>query len=103
MAGLEDVGRHARLRWAGVPLLITGLAIIGLCCANWLQGGSGYLVFLGFFGTGLGLAAFGANHETTMALAMQVKAQGTEPLPEDLSKELVEELQQRCDRHTCVN
>jgi hypothetical protein len=78
--------------------LITGLSIVGLCVATWLmQGTGGYLVFLGFLGTGLGLAAFGANHEATIALALRVKEQGVEELPENLAKELVEELQRDKD------
>ena len=97
-ADLRGVARHARLRWAGAPLLITGLSVVGLCVATWLmQGSGGYLVFLGLFGTGLGLAAFGANHEATMALALQVKEKGEAELPENLAAELVQELQRDRD------
>jgi hypothetical protein len=47
------------------------------------------------FGSGLGLASFGANHDTAMALALRVRdAEGEEPLLSDaLSQELSEELE----------
>ena len=66
---LGAIERHARLRWIGAPLLVTGLSLIGLCVADWLQGGSGYTILLGTLGTGMGLASFGANHEAVIALA----------------------------------
>jgi hypothetical protein len=47
------------------------------------------------FGSGLGLASFGANHDTAMALALRVRdAEGEEPLLADaLSEELSAELE----------
>ena len=90
---LSQLQRHARLRWAGPPLLVSGLALVGLCIASYLQGGSGYPFFIGLLGMGLGLGSFGANHETAMALALQYTNHDAEtPLPENIAKELKEEL-----------
>ena len=88
---LRAARRHARIRWAGVPLLLTGLAVVGLCFAQWLQGGSGYIIFIGFMGMGMGLASFGANHEATLAFSLRVENAGVESLPEKMSRELQEE------------
>ena len=89
---LGVIERHAKLRWVGAPLLVTGLGLIGLCVADWLQGGSGYSILLGTLGTGMGLAAFGANHEAVIALAARHAESEEAPLPESLSQELSEEL-----------
>jgi hypothetical protein len=89
---LNSVIWHARLRWIGAPLLLTGLITVGLCTARYLEGYAGYPILFGFMGTGLGLAAFGVNHEATIALAISLKNQGSEPLPESLAKELGEEM-----------
>ena len=88
---LKAVRRHSRIRWTGVPLLVTGLSVVGLCFAQWLQGGSGYIIFIGLMGMGMGLASFGANHEATLAFALQVKRAGREELPEKIDRELRDE------------
>ena len=90
---LSSVMRHARLRWLGAPLLLTGLTTVGLCAARYLEGQAGYPILFGFLGTGLGLAAFGVNHEATIALALSFTKQGSEALPESLVKELEEEME----------
>ena len=92
---LKAVKRHARIRWSGVPLLLSGLTVVGLCVAQWLQQGSGYIIFIALMGMGMGLASFGANHEATMAFALRVKRVGQEALPEKIETELQEE----CDRN----
>ena len=90
--------RHARLRWVGPPLLLSGLTMVGLCIASFLQGGSGYPFFIGLLGMGLGLGSFGANHETAMALALEYTTNDSEtPLPKGIADELKEELERDSD------
>ncbi|MFT4976962.1 MAG: hypothetical protein ACI8S6_002867 [Myxococcota bacterium] len=86
---------HARLRWAGAPLLFSGVLLLGWAVVTLLQGGHVGLVLLGMFGTGLGLASFGANHDTALALALTAREQGGEEagLTDTLTAELVEELE----------
>jgi len=85
---------HARLRWAGAPLLLTGVLLLGWGVVSVMGGQSVTVIFIGFFGCGLGLASFGANHDTAMALALSARdAQGEEPvLSDELARELKEEL-----------
>ena len=52
-------------------------------------GGSGLTVAFSFFGTGLGLASFGANHDAAMAYLVQADG---EAMPKPLRAELDEEL-----------
>lgn len=83
--------RHALLRWTGVPLLFTGFSLVGLALYAWSQGGAGINVGLSLFGTGLGLASFGANNDAALALAMRASEAG-DALPPSLSAELTLEL-----------
>ena len=88
----EDVARairHARIRWVGAPLLLSGVALIGYAVYGWLTGGSGWTVAAACFGTGLALASFGANHDAAMGYALL--AQDAE-LPPSLQDELEAEL-----------
>jgi hypothetical protein len=86
--------RHARLRWVGAPLLLSGLGLVIAAVYGALTGGSGLTVGLSLFGCGLALASFGANHDTAMALAF---ASRQADLPEALADELTTELERDRD------
>ncbi len=90
--------RHARLRWLGAPLLLTGFVLLVGAVYAALTGGSLLNAGLGMFGCGLSLASFGANHDTAMALAFAGRGEG---LPEALVDELNEELER--DREGVVH
>jgi hypothetical protein len=90
MSVLADrAARHARLRWIGAPLLVTGIGLAGWAIYLSLGGGSWWNVGLGMLGAGLSLATFGANHDTAMALAFRARDEG---LAEKLRAELETEL-----------
>jgi hypothetical protein len=82
--------RHARLRWIGAPLLLTGSSTLVLAVYRAFVGGSGWTVGLAAFGTGLALATFGANHDTAMAYGFAARE---EALPRALKDEINEELE----------
>ncbi len=82
--------RHAAWRWSGAVLLPTGLLLLAGGLLQSLAGGSGWNVMLGLFSSGLGLASFGANHDTAMAHVL--RARGSAGLPAALLKELDDEL-----------
>ncbi len=86
--------RHARLRWIGAPLLVTGLGLAGWALYSTMAGGSWWNVGIGMLGAGLALATFGANHDTAMALAFRAR---DEDLGEPLRGELEEELERDRD------
>mgnify|MGYP007063387540 CR=1 FL=1 len=95
-AQLRKAKRHLLWRWSGAPLLVTGGLLV--CLAFWalIRGGPGFPVMLGLLGVGMALAAFGANHDTSMALAFELRQAASE-LPEEgnaarLLAELDEEL-----------
>ena len=90
--------RHARLRWVGAPLLLSGFGLLLFAIYSALTGGSLLTVGLGMFGCGLALASFGANHDTAMALAFSSRDEG---LPDALNDELNEELER--DRDAVVH
>jgi hypothetical protein len=80
---------HARVRWTGAPLLLTGAvalvwAVLQVVRGGWLTLG------LAALGTGLGLASFGANHDSAMALGFTAIDDGE--LPPRLRAELDAEL-----------
>jgi hypothetical protein len=81
--------RHARLRWLGAPLLITGVGLLFYALYSTFVGGSGLTAAMAAFGTGLALATFGANHDTAMAYCFSAREQS---LPRALKDELAEEL-----------
>ena len=83
--------RHARIRWVGAPLLITGVLLLLLAVLQLTMGGPGWVVMLGLFGMGTALASFGANHDTAMAHAMKTRADGR--LPVNLRDEVQAELE----------
>lgn len=89
----EAVGRaqrHATVRWAGAPLLFTGAGLLVASVVALAGGGSGWNIALSLFGTGLGLASFGANHDAAIAYLVQAPRKA---LPAKLQAELDEELQ----------
>lgn len=95
MADCAAARRHAALRWLGAPLLLTGLAGLVSAILAYGSGGSGWNIALGFFGTGMGLATFGANNDAALAMALRVSegARGEDSgLPPALVGELREEL-----------
>lgn len=83
--------RHARWRWTGAPLLGTGGLLLVGAVVGLVRGGSGFDMMLGFFGCGLSLASFGANHEAAVAMALRARQAGAD-LPERLARDLDEEL-----------
>lgn len=86
--------RHARWRWAGAPLLLSGAGLLMLAVAQLAQGGSFFTLGLCLFGTGLALASFGANHDTAIAMCVKATQTGARTaLPAPLLSELEEELQ----------
>ncbi len=94
MTPAQAAARHATLRWLGVPLLLSGLVLLAGGIVS-LVGGGGWLgLGLGMFSTGLGLGAFGANNDAALALALTARQDGADPLPEPLSRELDQELEQ---------
>lgn len=88
--------RHALLRWSGVPLLVVGA---GLLVFSLIQAARGDALWTtiphALLGMGLGLAAFGANHDTALALAWQLRSKNSSaaetpqgPLQDELDREL---------------
>lgn len=100
-ADLRVAVLHARWRWTGLPLLVTGVGLLLTAVAGWVSGGSGWTVMLSCFGTGLGLASFGANHDTAMAYALRVRQDRDASLPDALRREVQDELEQ--DRDTLLS
>jgi len=90
----DRAARHARLRWIGAPLLLTGIALAGWAIYTSMTGGSWWNVGIGMLGAGLSLATFGANHDTAMALAFRAREQG---LTDKIKRELEEELERNRD------
>jgi len=86
--------RHARWRWIGAPLLLSGVGLLGIALYRGAFGGSLWTVALSAFGTGLALASFGANHDAAMSLAFKGRE---ENLPRALKDELSEELEKDRD------
>ena len=81
--------RHARLRWVGAPLLLSGISLIAYGVYGWMSGGPGWLVAVACFGTGLALASFGANHDAAMGFSLLAKDDGLAPsLRDELEAEL---------------
>jgi len=89
--------RHTRLRWIGAPLLLSGAAALLWALFGVFTDGSGWTLAIAAFGTGMGLASFGANHDTAMALAFRVRAAGTEQLTDALREELGHEIERDRD------
>ncbi len=87
-------GRHARLRWIGAPLLLSGLALAGWAVHAAIGGATWWNVGFGMLGAGLALASFGANHDTAMAFSFRARDAG---LSEKLCAELDEELERDRD------
>ena len=85
---------HARLRWVGAPLLLTGVGLLGKAVYDAFFLGPLWLVAVAALGAGLSLASFGANHDTAMGLAYQGREAG---LPLDLKDELDAELEKDRD------
>jgi hypothetical protein len=86
--------RHARLRWVGAPLLVSGVVLAGWAIHTSIGGGTLWNVGLGMLGAGLSLASFGANHDAAMAYALRSRDSG---LSEKLRTELEEELERDRD------
>ncbi|HCH63853.1 MAG TPA: hypothetical protein DFR83_13690 [Deltaproteobacteria bacterium] len=72
--------RHARLRWIGAPLLVTGGLLLVLALLQMVSGGPVWVVMFGLFGLGTALASFGANHDTAMAHAVRVRLHADLPV-----------------------
>lgn len=85
---------HARLRWVGAPLLLTGVGLLGKAVYDSFFLGPLWLAAVAALGTGLALASFGANHDTAMGLAYRGREAG---LPLDLKDELDAELEKDRD------
>ena len=85
---------HARLRWVGAPLLLTGVGLLGKVVYDAFFMGPLWLAAVAALGAGLALASFGANHDTAMGLAYQGREAG---LPLDLKDELEAEIERDRD------
>ena len=85
---------HARLRWVGAPLLLTGVGLLGKAVYDAFFLGPLWLAAVAALGAGLALASFGANHDTAMGLAYQAREAG---LPLDLKDELDAEIERDRD------
>ncbi len=87
---VSDAVLHAKLRWLGAPLLLTGVGLLGKAIYDAFFLGPLWLAAVAALGAGLALASFGANHDTAMGLAYQGREAG---LPLDLKDELDAELE----------
>ena len=85
---------HAKLRWVGAPLLLSGVGLLGKAVYDAFFLGPIWLAAVAALGAGLSLASFGANHDTAMGLAYQGREAG---LPLDLRDELDAELERDRD------
>lgn len=94
-AAAQAAVRHAAVRWIGAPLMVSGLFLL-VSALLYLPGHGTWMdIGLGLFGTGLGLASFGANNDAALALALQVHEASrgqSSPLPQGLADELAGEL-----------
>lgn len=93
--------RHASLRWLGVPLFFFGVVLVVLAVIAVVGGAPWTRIPLALLATGLGLAAFGSNNDTALALAMEARRVAPDRLPESLAAELEDELEQ--DRAAAMN
>lgn len=91
MNSIELAALCRRVRWTGVPLLAVGvlLLIVGIFSAA--TGSPWTLIPHGLVSSGLALAAFGANHDASIALAWAAQA-GGKALPGPIADELEAEL-----------
>jgi hypothetical protein len=87
----DSASFHARLRWVGAPLLLSGFIMLMWALSLLSRGGSGLTVMFGLFGCGMALASFGANHDTALALA--IRSGGGGKLAPKLAREVSEELE----------
>ena len=92
-ADAQHASFHARLRWVGAPLLLSGFVVLMWALSLIGRGGSLVTVMFGLFGCGMSLASFGANHDTAMALAIRSRVGGEDDLPLALAKEVAEEME----------
>lgn len=91
MTAAASAARHASLRWAGAPLLVLGVLLFLAALLMVARGQPWTAIPHGLLSTGLGLAAFGANHDAALTLALQARRE-KQPLPPALSDELDAEL-----------
>ena len=92
-ADAQNASFHARLRWVGAPLLLSGFVMLMWAIMLAGRGGSLLTTMFGLFGCGMALASFGANHDTAMALAIRSRVGGDDALSAPLAKEVAEELE----------
>lgn len=76
--------QHARLRWVGAPLLLSGALLAFVALTSSFGGGATGLVLAAIGATLSGLASFGVNHDTAMAFAMRA---APDRLPPALAEE----------------
>ncbi|MCK6505777.1 hypothetical protein L6R53_20690 [Myxococcota bacterium] len=91
MTAAASAARHASLRWAGAPLLALGALLLLSSLVMVARGQPWTLIPHGLLATGLGLAAFGANHDAALFLALRARRE-KQPLPAAISDELDAEL-----------
>ena len=93
--GIEkQAEKHIRLRWVGVPLLVSGLILFVIALQSFLGSGPFFPVLFGIACSLMGLTCFGVNHDTAICLAMEAQRDDdTLRFSPQLQQELEEELQ----------
>lgn len=81
--------RHATLRWLGLPLFGFGLVLVVVAIVAVAGGAPWTRIPLALLATGLGLASFGSNNDTALALARDTaRSQRSPALADELQDEL---------------
>jgi hypothetical protein len=69
---LQKAERHIRIRYLGYFLFLSGILLFGFAMWNVSHTRIWFNLILGFASVGTGLSVFGVNHDTAIALAVQV-------------------------------
>ena len=86
--------KHIKLRWIGVPLLVSGGVLFLLALREYSYASIGFFpILLGVACTLMGLTCFGVNHDTAICLAMEAQREDdTLQFSTQLQAELEDEL-----------
>ena len=89
----KQAEKHIRMRWIGVPLLVSGLVLFLIAIQSFWISGSIFPVLLGTACALMGLTCFGVNHDTAICFAMEAqRADDTLRFSPQLQTELEEEM-----------